>query len=327
MRVFVTGGAGYIGSHVVKALGEQGHTVLVYDNLSTGHEWAVLYGDLVKGDLYDKAFLNKTIKEFKPDAVMHFAAFIQVEESVREPLKYYRNNTVNTLNLLEVMVANGIRNLIYSSTAAVYGIPQKIPVEEDAPLNPVNPYGASKAAVENILKDLSNAEDFRYVSLRYFNVAGADSEGKIGQAYKEATHLITRALKTAKGEFDKLSIYGTDYPTADGTCIRDYIHVDDLAAAHVLALQFLLENATSRQFNCGYGHGYSVREVVETVKRVTKINFKIEETERRPGDPPALIANSSKLKSELNWKPNYDDLEYIIKTAWKWEKNLKKFQI
>jgi UDP-glucose 4-epimerase len=323
MRILITGGAGYIGSHVVKALGEQGHTVLVYDNLSTGHEWAVLCGGLVNGDLSDKGFLYDMMKEFKPDAVMHFAAFIQVEESVREPLKYYRNNTVNTLNLLEVMVANGIRNLIYSSTAAIYGIPQEIPVGENALLNPVNPYGASKAAVEYILRDLSKAKEFNYISLRYFNVAGADSEGRIGQAYKEATHLITRALKTAKGEFDKLFIYGTDYPTADGTCIRDYIHVDDLAMAHILALKSLSENGGSKEFNCGYGHGYSVREVVETVKMVTKINFKIEETGRRPGDPPALIANSSKLKSELNWKPKYDDLEYIIKTAWEWEKNLK----
>jgi UDP-glucose 4-epimerase len=257
---------------------------------------------------------------------MHFAAFIQVEESVREPLRYYRNNTVNTLNLLEVMVANGIKNLIYSSTAAVYGIPQKIPIEEEALLSPVNPYGASKVAVENILRDLSKAREFNYISLRYFNVAGANSEGRIGQAYKEATHLITRALKTALGEFGKLLIYGTDYSTPDGTCIRDYIHVDDLAMAHILALQSLSENGSSKQFNCGYGHGYSVREVVEAAKRVTKINFKTEETERRPGDPPALIANSSKLINELNWEPRYDDLEYIIKTAWEWEKRLNKFK-
>ncbi len=325
MKILVTGGAGYIGSHVVKAMGQMGYEILVYDNLSTGHEWAVLYGSLVRGDLSDKALLMKTIKEFKPDAVMHFAAFIQVEESVREPLKYYRNNTVNTLTLLEVMVANGIRNLIYSSTAAVYGIPQKILIEEDALLNPVNPYGASKATVESILRDLSKAKEFHYISLRYFNVAGADSECRIGQAYKETTHLITRALKTAIGDFDKLLIYGTDYPTPDGTCIRDYIHVDDLAMAHVLALQSLSENGGSKQFNCGYGHGYSVREVVEAVKSVTKINFKIEETERRPGDPPALIANSSKLKNELHWKPQYDDLKYITKTAWEWEKYLKKY--
>lgn len=200
MKILVTGGAGYIGSHVVKVLGQRGYEILVYDNLSTGHEWAVLYGRLVKGDLSDKVFLDKIIKEFNPDAIMHFAAFIQVEESVREPLKYYRNNTVNTLNLLEIMQKNGIKNFIFSSTASVYGIPEKIPVDEDTPINPINPYGSSKAAVEWILNDLSQASDFNYISLRYFNVAGADPEGRIGQAYKEATHLITRALKTAKGD-------------------------------------------------------------------------------------------------------------------------------
>ena len=324
MKILVTGGAGYIGSHVVKALGERGHLILVYDNLSTGHEWAVLHGRLVKADLSDKNTLYKSIKEFKPDAVIHFAASIQVEESVREPLKYYRNNTLNTLNLLEAMTASCTRNLVYSSTAAVYGIPSNIPVREDAPLNPINPYGSSKAAVERILGDLSDAEDFHYVSLRYFNVAGADSDGKIGQAYKEATHLITRALKTANGEFDKLFIYGTDYPTPDGTCIRDYIHVDDLANAHILALEYLFENGKSRPFNCGYGHGYSVREVVKMAKRVTGIDFIAEEAGRRAGDPPALVADSSKLKKELNWEPKYDDLEYIIKTAWEWERKLRR---
>lgn len=326
MNIFVTGGAGYIGSHVVKALGQRGYEILVYDNLSTGHEWAVLYGNLVKGDLSDKVFLNNIIKEFKPDAIMHFAAFIQVEESVREPLKYYRNNTVNTLNLLEVMRENRIKNLIFSSTAAVYGIPEKIPINEDALLNPVNPYGSSKATVERILSDLSEASDFNYVSLRYFNVAGADPEGRIGQAYKEATHLITRALKTAKGEFDKLQIFGIDYPTPDGTCIRDYIHVDDLAMAHLITLDYLFDKGKSRIFNCGYGYGYSVKEVVEAVKKITHIDFKTEEVERRPGDPPVLVADSSKLKSELKWRPVHADLEYIIMTAWEWEKKLDNVQ-
>jgi len=322
MRIFVTGGAGYIGSHVVKTLGERGHDILVYDNLSTGHDWAVLYGRLVRGDLSDKKFLESIMKEFKPDAVMHFAAFIQVEESVGEPLKYYQNNTANALNLLDVMIAAGIRNFVFSSTAAVYGIPSVIPVSEEAPFNPINPYGASKAMVEKILKDLSEAKDFHYISLRYFNVAGSEPTGKIGQVYKEATHLITRALKTAKGEFDKLLIFGTDYPTPDGTCIRDYIHVDDLAEAHVLALSYLMEDSQRRQFNCGYGHGYSVREVVETAKRTIGVNFNTEEVERRPGDPPILVADSSNLRKELGWKPKFDDLEYIIKTAWDWEKKL-----
>jgi UDP-glucose 4-epimerase len=325
MRILVTGGAGYIGSHVVKALGQRKYEILVYDNLSTGHEWAVLYGRLAKGDLSDKFFLDKVIKEFKPEAIMHFAAFIQVEESVREPLKYYRNNTVNTLNLLEAMKENGVKNFIFSSTAAVYGIPEKIPVNEDAPLNPINPYGSSKADVERILSDLSQTSDFNYVSLRYFNVAGADPEGRLGQVYKEATHLITRALKTAKGVFDKLQIFGTDYPTPDGTCIRDYIHVEDLALAHLVTLDYLLNTGKSRVLNCGYGYGYSVKEVVETVKKITCVNFRTEEISRRPGDPPVLVAASSSLKNELNWRPIHADLEYIIMTAWEWEKRLDSF--
>lgn len=322
MKILVTGGAGYIGSHVVKALGINGDYLLVYDDLSTGHEWALLYGTLVKGDMSDMHFLNKIIQEYKPDAIMHFAALIQVEESVREPLKYYRNNIVNTLNLLEVMKKNNVRNLIFSSTASVYGIPGKIPITEDAPLDPINPYGSSKATVERVLNDLSQVSDFRYISLRYFNVAGADPEARIGQAYQEATHLITRALKTAKGEFDKLQIFGTDYPTQDGTCIRDYIHVDDLAHAHLLTLNYLLETGKSRVFNCGYGHGYSVKEVVKTAQKVTGRDFTTEDVERRPGDTPILVADSSRLKEELRWEPLHDNLEFIIKTAWEWEKKL-----
>ncbi len=322
MKVFITGGAGYIGSHVVKALGEKGYEILVYDNLSTGHKEAVLYGKLVKGDLADKEFLKKTLQEFKPDAVMHFAASIEVAESVKNPLKYYRNNTANTFNLLEAMQELGINKFIFSSTAAVYGNPEKIPVKENAPINPINPYGQSKAFVEKILKDLSEAnKDFNYVSLRYFNVAGADPEGRIGQSYQNATHLITRALKTAKGEYEKLYIFGTDYPTPDGTCIRDFIHVDDLADAHILALEYLNQGGKSDIFNCGYGHGYSVKEVVETAKKVTGIDFPVEETGRREGDPAVLVADSTKLKETLGWKPRYDNLEFIIKTAWNWELN------
>lgn len=324
MKILVTGGAGYIGSHVVKVLGEKGHEILVYDNLSSGHKQAVLYGKLVEGDLSDTPLLNKTIKEFTPEAVMHFAAFIQVEESVREPLKYYRNNTVNTLNLLEVMRSNNINNFIFSSTAAVYGMPEKIPVNEDTPVDPINPYGTAKAMVEQILKDLSAASGFNYVALRYFNVAGADSKGRIGQVYKNPTHLITRALKTAKGEFERLAVFGTDYETSDGTCIRDYIHVDDLATAHLLALEYLMDNNKSRIFNCGYGHGYTVRQVIEAAKKVTGINFNTVESDRRPGDPPVLIAGNARIRQELNWEPEYDDLEYIVKTAWEWENNAKK---
>jgi UDP-glucose 4-epimerase len=320
MKIFVTGGAGYIGSHVVKALGKEGQDVLVFDNLSTGHEWAVTCGRLVKGDLADIRHLNDVIKEFRPDAVIHFAASIQVEESVREPLKYYRNNVGNTVNLLDAMVNNGIGCLIYSSTAAVYGIPEKIPVDETALLNPINPYGASKVMVEQMLRDLSKTSDFKYIALRYFNVAGADPEGELGQAYQEATHIITRSLKTAKGEFEKLLIYGADYPTPDGTCIRDYIHVSDLAHAHVLALDYLKETGRIGVMNCGYGHGFSVKEVVQATKKVTGIDFKVEETGRRAGDPPALVADSARLRAATGWTPQYDDLEFIIKTAWNWEK-------
>ena len=323
MRILVTGGAGYIGSHAVKALGKAGHEICVFDNLSTGHEWAVLSGKLVRGDLEDRAAIDSVLREFRPEAVMHFAAYIQVEESVRAPLKYYRNNVANSLNLLEAVRANGVGRFIYSSTAAVYGIPEHIPVRETAPLLPINPYGMTKVMIERVLADLSAATDFRYVVLRYFNVAGADPGGELGQAYKEATHLITRALKTAHGEFAKLYIYGTDYPTPDGTCIRDYIHVDDLAEAHVQALDHLFGTGQSDVMNCGYGSGYSVREVVETAKRVTGIDFPVEETGRRAGDPPALVADSTKLMQATGWKPKFNNLEYIIKTAWEWEKKLR----
>ncbi|BAT71294.1 UDP-glucose 4-epimerase [Thermosulfidibacter takaii ABI70S6] len=321
-KVFVTGGAGYIGSHVVKLLGEQGHQILVYDNLSTGHREAVLYGDLVVGDLADKEKLIDVLSHFKPDIVIHFAAYIVVPESVTNPLKYYRNNVVNTVNLLEAMGRADVKRFIFSSSAAVYGVPDTIPIPETAPLSPINPYGETKATVERILRDLSHAGGgFKYVSLRYFNVAGADPEGKIGFSYPEATHLIIRTVKTAKGEYDKLYIFGTDYPTPDGTCIRDYIHVMDLADAHVIAMQYLLEGGDSDVYNCGYGHGYSVKEVVEAVKRVTKVNFPVEEAPRRPGDPPVLVADSTKIREDHGWKPKYDDLDYIIKTAWNWELN------
>jgi len=321
MRVLVTGGAGYIGSHVVKALGEKGHEILTYDNLSSGNRWAVLFGDLLVADLADRDALRRALADFRPEAIMHFAAFIVVPESVRDPLKYYRNNTANALNLVEAAREAGVNKFIFSSTAAVYGEPEVIPVREDTPLKPINPYGTSKMMTEHLLRDLSAADEgFRYVSLRYFNVAGSDPKGRIGQAYKESTHLITRALKTAKGEFDRLQVFGTDYPTPDGTCIRDYIHVNDLADAHLMALDYLAEGGASDVFNCGYGHGYSVREVVDAAKRVTGIDFQVEEASRRPGDPPSLVADSTKIRARLRWAPRHDDLEFIVKTAWEWEK-------
>jgi UDP-glucose 4-epimerase len=325
MRILVTGGAGYIGSHVVKMLGERGYDVLTYDNLSTGNQWAVLAGRLVVADLADKDRLSRVFKDFKPEAVMHFAAALVVPESVRDPLKYYGNNTANTLNLLKTVQEQGVKSFIFSSTAAVYGIPAQNPIREESPLSPINPYGTSKMMTEMILKDLAFADaEFRYVSLRYFNVAGADPEGKLGQAYEDATHLITRAVKTAKGEFPRLQVFGTDYPTPDGTCVRDYIHVSDLSEAHILALESQVGQDRSEVFNLGYGHGYSVREVVRAAKKVTGIDFPVEETARREGDPPSLIADSSKAKTILDWQPKYDDLEFIIKTAWEWENAMSK---
>ncbi|NJC87588.1 MAG: UDP-glucose 4-epimerase GalE [Desulfuromonas sp.] len=336
LKVFVTGGAGYIGSHVVLALGEAGHEVLVYDNLSTGSRAAVLHGELVVGDLADNILLRETLERFRPDAVMHFAASIEVGESVRAPLKYYRNNSANALNLLEAVRAAGIDRFIFSSTAAVYGNPPVVPVTEEAPLNPINPYGASKLVTETMLRDLAAADPaFSYVSLRYFNVAGADPFTRLGQDYANPTHLITRALKTALGIFPKLQLFGTDYPTPDGTCIRDYIHVADLAQAHLDALAYLCSDMgtctgtgsagacpPSLICNCGYGRGFSVNEVVAMAREVTGIDFPIETAGRREGDPAELVAASDRIRRTLGWQPRHDDLEFILKTAWAWEKKL-----
>jgi len=325
MKLFVTGGAGYIGSHVVHALGKAGHEIMIYDNLSTGHKWAVLYGKLVKGDLADRDLLEEAIGGFQPDAVIHLAASIQVGESILKPLVYYRNNVANTLNLLEVMLEKKISNFLYSSSAAAYGFVKKIPVDENEPLKPINPYGASKVMVEQILKDLAAATNFHYIALRYFNVAGADPDGLLGQAYPDPTNLITRALKAASGQLSPLPIYGTDYPTPDGTCIRDYVHVTDLAYAHVLSLNYLIQTGRTEIMNCGYGRGFSVREVIAAVRKVTGLDFTVEETKRRPGDPDQMVTDNAKLRLLTGWRPQYDDLEFIIKTAWEWEKKLPKF--
>jgi UDP-glucose 4-epimerase len=283
----------------------------------------VLEGDFVEGDLADRDAFQETVRSFKPEAVMHFAASIEVGESVKLPLKYYFNNTVNLLNTVEVMAAEGVGRMIFSSSAAVYGTPESVPVKEDAPLAPINPYGASKMMSERILADHNEADrDFGYISLRYFNVAGADPGGRLGQAYINPTHLITRALKTAKGEFDGLQIFGTDYPTPDGTGIRDYIHVTDLADAHLRALEHLLAEGSSHILNCGYGMGYSVREIIKAVGKGTGTDIPIEETARREGDPAELVADTSLIREILSWEPKYDDLETIVGTAWEWEKKV-----
>ena len=327
-RILVTGGAGYIGSHVVLALGEAGYDVLTYDNLSTGNREAVLAGDLVVGDLSDREQLKKVVNDFKPHAVMHFAASIEVGESVANPLKYYQNNTVNTLNLLQVLQESETGIFIFSSTAAVYGNPDKLPVTEAAPLRPINPYGASKMMTEQVLSDLSESNpNFRYVSLRYFNVAGADASTRLGQNYANPTHLITRALKTGLGQFPKLQVFGNDYSTPDGTCVRDYIHVTDLARAHLDALNYLKDSHSSSIFNCGYGHGTSVQEVIDKAKEVTGVDFPVEVVGRREGDPAELVAGCGKILKDLGWRPQFDNLDVILRTAWDWERTLAENKI
>ena len=317
VRVVITGGAGYIGSHVAKLLVKEGYDVLVIDNLSSGAN-EVLYGKLCKMNMEDEKVYDILV-EFMPDVVMHFAAYIVVPESVKKPFMYYENNVSNTIRFISYMKRAGIRKFIFSSSAAVYGIPNEVPISEDIDIHPINPYGHSKAIIERILKDMADAGEIDYVSLRYFNVAGADPDGELGPSYRQPTHLIIRALKTAKGELPYLEIYGTDYPTSDGTCVRDYIHVVDLAYAHKLAMEYLLDGGDSVVLNCGYGRGFSVKEVISITKKITGVNFKVIETERRLGDPPVLIADSKKIKKILGWKPIYDSLEDIIKDAWNWE--------
>lgn len=326
MKVLVTGGAGYIGSHVVKQLGEAGHDIIVYDNLSTGYAWAVTYGELIVGDLADTEKLDQVFADHQFEAVLHFAANIVVPESVENPLKYYGNNTRNTLNLLGIIQKYKTPYMVFSSTAAVYGMPDEKVLTEDMPLAPINPYGASKMMSEQMIRDLSFATDLKHVILRYFNVAGADLQSRIGQATPEATHLIKVACECVNGARDGMKVFGTDYETRDGTCIRDYIHVDDLAKAHVMALDYMSKGGDSQILNCGYGRGFTVKEVIDVVKEKSGADFPAEEVGRRAGDPDALMADNTKIKQVLGWNPDHDDLGVIVQSALDWEKawQLKK---
>lgn len=320
MNILITGGAGYIGSHVVKALGSLGHSLTIYDNLSTGHKEAVTFGKLVEGDLSENVKLDALFAASMFDAVLHFAGSIKVPESVVNPLKYYKNNTENSLRLISMCSKHGVKKFIFSSTAAVYGIPADGICREDSELKPINPYGHSKLMTERMLQDVAMASDLRFVILRYFNVAGGDIEGQIGQSFPEPFHLINVASEAAFGKREKLEVFGTDYPTLDGTCVRDYIHVTDLADAHVKALEYLERGGQSDILNCGYGHGFSVKEVISRVKEVTGVDFKVIESPRRPGDPASLTAKVDRIHSVIGWKPKYDDLNVIIKSAYEWEK-------
>ena len=318
--VLVTGGAGYIGSHVCKILSRSDYTPVTYDNLVYGHRWAVKWGPLEEGDLFDRARLDQVIRQYSPQAVMHFAAYAYVGESVENPGKYYRNNVLGTLNLLEAMRDHNIDKIIFSSTCAVYGIPEKVPITENDPKRPINPYGATKLMIEQMLHDFHVAHGIRFISLRYFNAAGADPEGEIGEDHNPETHLIPLVLDVALGRTPYISVFGDDYPTQDGTCIRDYIHVMDLAQAHVLALKRLEAGGESASYNLGNGLGFSVREVIETARRVTRKDIPSILAPRRSGDPAVLIGDARRAFAELGWRPRFASLESQIKHAWEWHR-------
>ena len=327
MSVLVTGGAGYIGSHMVLQLIDAGEDVVVLDNLSTGIRGAVPKpAKLVVGDVGDQELVGSLLRSHKVEAIVHFAGSIVVPDSVSDPLGYYNNNTVNSRSLLEMAVTCGVDQFIFSSTSAVYGMPEVVPVDEQAPLCPISPYGSSKLMTEMMLADTARAHNLRYVALRYFNVAGADPQGRSGQSTPRATHLIKVACEAALGQRARLDVFGTDYDTADGTCIRDYIHVTDLVRAHMAALGHLRAGGASEVFNCGYGRGYSVLEVADAVKRVSASDFEVRHSERRAGDPAQLVAASQKIRDMLNWAPEFDDLDTIVRHALAWEQQLSGYR-
>jgi UDP-arabinose 4-epimerase len=318
-NILVTGGAGYIGSHACKALAQAGYTPIAYDNLVYGHREAVRWGPLEVADIADRARLDAVIAQYRPEAVMHFAAYAYVGESVQDPAKYYRNNVAGTLTLLEALVHHGIRHIVFSSTCATYGIPERTPIDEDHPQHPINPYGASKLMIERMLQDFDAAYALRSVSLRYFNAAGADPDGEIGEDHDPETHLIPLALQAALGQREALQVFGTDYPTPDGSCIRDYIHVTDLAQAHVQALDYLANGGVTTALNLGTGRGHSVLEVIEAARKVTGRDIPVVHTDRRPGDPPVLTAGAARAHSVLGWQPRYNNLAEILGHAWAWQ--------
>lgn len=322
MKVLVIGGAGYIGSHMVKMLLSSGHQVMTLDNLSSGHRDAVLGGEFIEGDIADTACLDHVFTTFKPDAVMHFASFIQVGESVRKPDIYYRNNVTNTLNLLDAMLKYDVKKFIFSSTAAVFGEPDYVPIDEVHPNRPLNPYGRSKWMIEQVLADYDKAFDFRSVCLRYFNAAGADPEGQLGERHDPETHLIPLILQAASGRRENIHVFGRDYDTPDGTCIRDYIHIVDLCSAHLAALEYLCQDGQSDRFNLGNGAGFSVQQVIDAVQQVSGRKITVINGPRREGDPARLVADSKRARLTLNWEPKFTDLETIVAHAWHWEQKV-----
>lgn len=316
--ILVTGGAGYIGSHTTQALVAAGHRPVVFDNFSTGHRRLVVADDLLEGDLAIPPDLQHAFKTCRIDAVIHFAAHCYVGESYRNPHKYYYGNVLNALNLLQAMLAAGVKFFVFSSTCAVYGIPSTVPIPEEHPTSPINAYGHSKRCIEWMLEDFERAHGIKYVSLRYFNAAGADPAGRLGEMHDPETHLIPRIFMAATGKLGRLEVFGRDYPTADGTCIRDYVHVTDLARAHVTALEHILSGKESSTFNLGTGRGYSVQQILEAAERITRLQIPVWDGPRRPGDVSELVADSRRAGAELEWKPEFSDVETILRTAWDW---------